>query len=162
MERVWLGLGSNLGDKKKQLALALAALDAKGIIIGRKSSLYKSKPWGFKKQPPFINAVAEVFTDLRPQELLSVCQQVEYELGRERLRHWGPRIIDIDILLLGERQIKEDNLQIPHPYITERNFVLLPLSEIEPQLIIPGQGRVDQLLSACGHRGIARNRKKEW
>lgn len=162
MERVWLGLGSNLGDKKKQLTLALAALEAKGIIIGRKSSLYKSKPWGFKKQPPFINAVAEVYTDLSPQKFLSLCQQTEAELGRKRIRHWGPRSIDIDILLFGEQQINEEGLQIPHPYMSERNFVLLPLAEVEPQLLIPAQGRVDQLLRACGHRGIFRNRKKEW
>jgi len=162
MERVWLGLGSNLGDKKKQLSLALAALAAKGIIIGRKSSLYRSKPWGFSEQPPFVNAVAEVFTELDPHEFLAICQQAELELGRKRLRHWGPRSIDIDILLFGERVIMEDKLKVPHPYISERNFVLLPLAEIEPQLIIPGQGRVDQLLHAYGYRGIVKNRKKEW
>ena len=137
MSKVYLGLGSNLGDKKRYLYDAIQCLKHnEQITIVQLSSLYETAPWGYTDQDIFMNLVVEVETVLNPIELLDVCQNIENELGRVREIKWGPRVIDVDILLYNDEEIKSDRLTVPHPYMTERDFVMIPLAEMSPQLII--------------------------
>ncbi|MEX2785015.1 2-amino-4-hydroxy-6-hydroxymethyldihydropteridine diphosphokinase [Streptococcus sp. H49] len=139
MTSVYLSLGSNLGERKSYLCHALAALDALPLTqVTDCSSFYETAPWGKTDQPDFLNLCCKLETDLPPQDLLLSCQKIEEDLGRVRHEHWGARTIDIDLLLYGEAAIAQDNLQIPHPYMTERAFVLLPLEEIAPYLTLEG------------------------
>ncbi len=135
-----LGLGSNIGDKASNIDAAIEMIAAHGdvrvVAISRK---YRSPPWGDLDQDWFVNACAGVDTELSPRELLARCQQVETEMGRVRLRKWGPRIIDVDILTYGNQTIREPDLIVPHPLIAERPFVLIPLADIAPNLIIDGR-----------------------
>lgn len=138
---VYIGLGSNQGDKIKNLRDALCAMKSIGDInITRTSSLYLSEPWGKPNQPEFINQVAEIETELSPQDLLIHLQNIEIKMGRRRSEKWGPRLIDLDILLYGREEFNTPELTIPHPYMRERLFVLLPLQEINAELIFPGDG----------------------
>jgi len=138
MTKVFLGLGSNLGDREKNIQEALRLLGENNLVKGVKtSSLYETEPEGVKEQPLFLNGVLEMETDLSPRALLDTLQAIEKQLGRKKGRKWGPRIIDLDILLYGQLIIKEKNLEIPHPLLTQRSFVLIPLAEIAPSTVHP-------------------------
>ncbi|MSU75475.1 MAG: 2-amino-4-hydroxy-6-hydroxymethyldihydropteridine diphosphokinase [Candidatus Magasanikbacteria bacterium] len=129
MAIVYLGLGSNIGDTKKNLHAAITALEKLGSI-SKISSLYKTEPVGFIDQPWFLNEVIELITTLSPEELLKKTQEIENSLGRERIIHWGPRTLDIDILLYDNVVLETPTLTIPHSRMHERRFVLEPLAEI--------------------------------
>lgn len=135
--RAYLGLGGNLGDPAAAMAAALRALDADpDISVDAVSSLYRTPPWGVIEQPDFLNAVAAVDTRLSARQLLARCLDVEKGLKRVRGRRWGPRIIDIDILLYEDLHIEEEGLEVPHPRMTSRAFVMVPLAEIAPQAMV--------------------------
>jgi len=137
MKKSYLGLGSNMGDKKRYLYDAIQILNHREeITITTLSSLYETAPWGYVDQDIFMNLVVEIETSLSPFELLDVCQSIENELGRVREFKWGPRVIDVDILLYDDQVIQSKRLTVPHPYMTERDFVMIPLAEINPQLVI--------------------------
>jgi 2-amino-4-hydroxy-6-hydroxymethyldihydropteridine diphosphokinase len=144
----WIGLGSNVGDGRQQIASALKRLGAlPGSKVLRRSSCYSSPPWGFTPQQDFTNAVALLHSDLGPMELLQCLQGIEAELGREPGgRRWGPRTIDLDLLLAGELIVQLPGLKLPHPRMHHRAFVLVPLAELAPDLLIPARGRVARLL----------------
>jgi 2-amino-4-hydroxy-6-hydroxymethyldihydropteridine diphosphokinase len=156
--KVWLGLGSNLQQPAEQVKDALSRLAAiDGISILRISSFYITPPWGDQQQDDFINAVAEIETSLEPVSLLRKFQSIEQMMGRKRSsRQWGPRLIDIDLLLYGDRQIELDELEVPHPRMHERAFVLVPLAELDPDLAIPGRGPVENCLQQIDCGGIRR------
>ncbi len=137
MSTVYVGIGSNLGERQGNCFCAIDLLEKKGIIIKNKSSIYETEPWGVKDQPPFLNMVIKVETDLQPSQLLEVLKTVEKEVGREESYKWGPRVIDLDILLFDDIVVQEDSLTIPHPLMHERDFVLRPLLEIAPDVIHP-------------------------
>lgn len=138
MTAVYLSLGSNIGDRKDYLSRALQALDnLQQTQVCQVSSFYETAAWGKTDQDDFLNVCCRIETDLKPQKLLSYCQKIEKKLNRVRHEHWGPRTIDIDILLYGQQTINDDNLKVPHPYMTERAFVLVPLLEIASQLTLP-------------------------
>ena len=153
----FIGLGSNLDDPEQQVRRACGALGSlpESACISC-SSLYRSRPLGPQDQPDFINAVAELQTELEPERLLSELQQIETSQGRVRSGHrWGPRPLDLDLLLFGEQQIRTARLTVPHPGLTEREFVLYPLLEIAgPGLDIPGHGSLGGLVAACHPRGL--------
>lgn len=139
--KTYIGLGSNLGDREAQIRLALDDLARlPGSRLVRASSLYDSEPVGDVEQPNFLNAVAELETELSARQLLWNLQLVERRLGRTRSRHWGPRTIDLDLLLFGELVVDEPDLQVPHPELTRRSFVLVPLVELDPLLVHPVTG----------------------
>lgn len=133
----YLSIGSNMGDRSYYLNRALALLQTVDVTVQRVSSVYVTEPWGGVEQENFWNIAVRVETVLMPLELLHLCQQIEQELGRKRLLHWGPRTIDIDILLCDNVTIQTAELTLPHPHLEERAFVLTPLREIEPSLILP-------------------------
>jgi len=163
-QTAFLGLGSNLGDRAALLAQALARLDGtSGIRVVAVSSLYATAPVGVEDQPEFFNAAAEIRTTLTPRELLAACLRVETELGRVRLARWGPRTIDIDILLFGDLRLSEDAITLPHPRMRERAFVLAPLAEIAPGLAIDGKAAAEWAASVDGS-GVRRmdNLKIGW
>ena len=152
MTRAWIGLGSNLDNPRDQILDAFRELaESDGISLVARSSLYLSEPMGPQDQPDFINAAALVETTLDPLALLAVLQGIEQRHARRRERHWGPRTLDLDLLLYGEESISHPDLTVPHPGIGDRCFVLLPLREIEPGLVIPGLGSVDNLLGRLGN-----------
>lgn len=132
----YIGLGSNLGDRLGNLQAALKALSARGLEPAARSSVYESDALG-PPQPDYLNAVVSVPTSLTPRELLEALLAVEAELGRHRGQRWGPREIDLDLLLYGDEMVEEDGLTVPHPEMTKRSFVLLPLLEIAPDLDLP-------------------------
>ncbi len=135
--RYFLSLGSNLGDRRKNLFSALRALEEGGVAVLKASSLYQTEPVGDKEQPWFFNLVAEVSASLDPEGMLSLIRTIERKLGRRRGKRRGPRPIDIDILLAEDRIIKSEQLSIPHPRLHQRNFVLQPLEEISAQAVHP-------------------------
>jgi 2-amino-4-hydroxy-6-hydroxymethyldihydropteridine diphosphokinase len=136
--KVYLGLGSNVGDREEFIEQAVFLLEKNPHIqVTKRSSNYETEPEGGADQPPFINAAVAIITKLPADKLLEICQEIETALGRDREMEWGPRAIDIDILLYGEQIISEDKLQIPHPLMHERMFVLKPLKEIAPTAIHP-------------------------
>lgn len=133
----YVALGSNLGDREENLRRALALLAANGQEVECVSSFMRTEPYGVTDQPEFLNAVCRVRTELEPLELLRLLLRLEQELGRVRLRHWGERNIDLDLLLYEERVLNLSELVLPHPDMQNRDFVLLPLAEIAPQLVHP-------------------------
>ncbi len=138
MTNVYIGIGSNLGNREENIVNAIARIGKhKGIYLVTRSGLYVTKPIGGPPQPDYVNCVAELKTEVEPLKLLETFKMIELELGRKPGVRWGPRIIDIDILLYGNRVINEDNLKIPHESMHERIFVLEPLCEISPELIHP-------------------------
>jgi 2-amino-4-hydroxy-6-hydroxymethyldihydropteridine diphosphokinase len=142
----FLGLGSNLGDRAAMLRAAIAALDAaENVRVTRISSLYETPPWGPVPQGPYLNACICVETSLSPRALLDLGLAIERDHGRERAIRWGPRTLDIDLLLYGADTVEEDGLIVPHPRMAERAFVLVPLAEIAPELVIAAQP-IPQLL----------------
>ena len=139
--KTYIGLGSNLGEREAQIRLALDDLARlPGSRLVRASSLYDSEPVGDVEQPKFLNAVAELETELTPRQLLWNLLLIERRLGRTRTRRWGPRTIDLDLLLYGQLAVEEPDLQIPHPELTRRSFVLVPLVELDPLLVHPVTG----------------------
>ena len=136
---VYLGLGSNLGDREAHLWTALAGLVAAGVVVRRCSPLYETAPVGVRDQPPFLNAVAEAETTLRPVELLRTAKTVERQVGRAAGPRWGPRVVDVDLLLYDDQQVNEADpwLMIPHPALWQRLFVLVPLNDLRPDLTAP-------------------------
>jgi 2-amino-4-hydroxy-6-hydroxymethyldihydropteridine diphosphokinase len=137
----YLGLGSNVDDRPGMIARAAVCLASRGdIVIRRLSRFYLTRPWGDADQEDFLNAAVEIETHLSPLDLLEAAKAVERGLGREPGRRWGPRRIDIDILLYGEEVVERDELRIPHPRLCERAFALAPLAEIAPDLVHPETG----------------------
>lgn len=140
MVDVYLGLGSNLGDRREQLRSVLRQLRKAGVYIRRVSSLYETEPMYDIHQPSFLNAVVQAETELTPEELLSVAKALERDLGRRQRRRFGPREIDVDILLYGDSQRSSDELTIPHPRMVERPFVQVPLAELRDEPTAVGDG----------------------
>mgnify|MGYP001555884906 CR=1 FL=1 len=152
MTRAYIGLGSNLDNPRDQVLEAFRELaQEEGIRLLARSSLYLSEPMGPQDQPEFINAVAAIETPLEPLVLLEILQAIEKKHARKRECHWGPRTLDLDLLLYGDERILHPDLTVPHPGIAERSFVLLPLREIAPGLAIEGLGSVDELLEKLGN-----------
>lgn len=137
MKKVYLGLGSNVGDREAMLREAIRVLDSPQLHIGRLSPVYETEPVDVAGQRWFLNQVAEAETDLFPLQLLQRTSKVEAQLGRKRLTPKGPRTIDIDILLFGNSVVKTPSLEIPHPRFRERRFVLAPLADLAPELRDP-------------------------
>jgi len=135
MVKVFLSFGSNLGRRENNIQQALEELKNNSIKVLKVSSNYETEPEGYTAQPKFINAAAEIATELKPQELLKIIKNIEKKLGRQKTFKWGPRLIDIDILTYGEQNIQEKELTIPHPLMKQRNFVLEPLKEIAPDFV---------------------------
>lgn len=147
-----IGLGSNLEDPTRQVERAIDELDAlPETRVLRRSRLYRTRPWGLAGQPDFVNAVAAVETSLGARELLDQLLAIERRRGRRRDgERWGPRVIDLDLLLFGACCLREPGIEVPHPRLHERAFVLVPLGELDPDLHVPGQGRVSVLAAALG------------
>ena len=147
MEQVYVGLGSNLADPRAQVERALGALAGlPQTRLVQRSRLYRSAPWGRADQPEFVNAVVALQTELTPREMLEALLKIERAAGRARdATRWGPRVLDLDILVFGDRLIDEPGLHVPHPHLHERAFVVLPLAEIAADLIVPGLGRMKEL-----------------
>ncbi len=140
LTRAYLALGSNLGDRLENLRSALSLLEAQGrVLVLRASPIYENRAIGMGEAEPFLNAVVETFTDLEAPALLEACQGVEERLGRVRTGVWAPRTIDIDILLHGETDCATESLTIPHPGIAQRDFVLQPLVDLDPRIMIEGK-----------------------
>ena len=138
MNTAYISLGSNMGDRESYLEKAINILGSHGKIeVTKRSSMYETDPVGFTEQDQFLNMVIEIRTSLSPETLLHQCLQVEIDLGREREFKWGPRIIDLDILLYNHLVIESENLLIPHPRMQERAFVLIPLLEVAPRIEHP-------------------------
>jgi 2-amino-4-hydroxy-6-hydroxymethyldihydropteridine diphosphokinase len=137
MAIAYIGIGSNLGNREETCEKAITLLENKGINITKRSPMIETEPWGVQDQPKFINMAVEVETGCRPQELLQKLKEIEATLGRRKERRWGPRNIDLDILFYNSLVVKTPELEIPHPHIQERAFILKPLSEIAPDKIHP-------------------------
>ena len=137
MAIVYIGVGSNLGNRESNCRIAIERLNAEGIKVKKTSSMYETEPWGFKNQPKFINMVIEAETVLGPEEVLIVLKDIEKNMGRKDTAKWGPRIIDLDILFYNDEIIDQKELKIPHPYLHKRDFVLVPLTEIAPDKTHP-------------------------
>lgn len=156
-ETVYIALGSNLDNPQQQVKTAITELEnLANTEVTAVSYWYCSSPKGPQNQPDYINGVAKLRTGLEPQQLLSTLHDIENEHHRKRLEHWGPRTLDLDILLYGSKVIDQENLKIPHPEMTTRNFVLMPLADIAPQLILPNGVNLKTLLENCSSEGIVR------
>lgn len=154
MCKAYLSLGSNIGDRKKNLNEAVDILsEMDHINLTAVSSFYETDPWGYEDQDAFLNIAAEVETSLSPQELLKACQSIEKALKRERIIHWGPRTIDVDILTYDDYTSQSAELTVPHPRMTERGFVLVPLAELAPNLTVNNR-TVSEWLSEVDQTGI--------
>ncbi|MFW5927142.1 MAG: 2-amino-4-hydroxy-6-hydroxymethyldihydropteridine diphosphokinase [Wenzhouxiangella sp.] len=156
MTRAWISLGGNLGDPRASMEAALADLDElESTRVAAVSPAYRTAPWGVTDQPDFLNAVAELETALTPQALLAALLDIESRLGRRRdAGRWGPRRIDLDLLVYDDCVIDEPDLKLPHPHLPERAFVLVPLNDLAPELVVPGIGRVDESLAALDDKQI--------
>ncbi len=152
-----VGLGGNVGDAVATIRDALEALCAlPGTRVLQASQLYRTPAWGREDQPAFVNAAARLETGLNPRDLLDALLALEREFGRERVdgERWGPRTLDLDLLLHGDTAIDEPGLRLPHPHLHERAFVLVPLMDVAPDAIIPGHGRVRDVRAAVTTDGI--------
>ncbi|MCI2256878.1 2-amino-4-hydroxy-6-hydroxymethyldihydropteridine diphosphokinase [Domibacillus sp. PGB-M46] len=139
IHKAYLSLGTNMGNREEQLREAVRQLqEQKNLQLLAVSSVYETDPVGFTDQPSFFNIVVKLKTSMTPYELLAACQEIENKLGRERIVRWGPRTIDLDILLYNHDNIESDSLIIPHPRMIERAFVLIPLAEIDTAIMLPG------------------------
>lgn len=137
MARVYIGIGSNLGDKEGNCRAAIERLLVKGVAVNKVSSPYQTKPWGVEEQPDFVNMAVEAETGIHPPELLAILKEIEKEMGRQDGLRWGPRLIDLDLLFYGDVVISGEGLTIPHPLLHKRDFVLLPLAEIAADFVHP-------------------------
>ncbi len=147
MTKCYIGLGSNMGDSETLLATALEMTrQVDGIELAAVAPLYRTAPQGFVEQNDFINTVAKIHTRLEPLELLNKLQHIENRLGRVRTVRWGPRTLDLDILLYGDRKIDLPELQVPHPRMHQRAFVMIPLADLNPELLIAGERAADLAL----------------
>jgi 2-amino-4-hydroxy-6-hydroxymethyldihydropteridine diphosphokinase len=162
--RVFIGLGSNLGDREATIRSALQAIaDLPQTDLIRVSSLYDTEPAGEVEQPNFLNAAAILDTELDPRQLLWNLMLIEKRLGRVRTQRWGPRTIDLDLLLYGDESIDDPDLRVPHPEIIRRSFVLVPLVELEPRLIHPGTGEtMASHLNRLGARPLVKRGTLHW
>ena len=153
--RAFVGLGSNLGDREGTIARAVELLSAAaGVELVAVSRLRETEPWGPVEQPAYLNGAIELETELPPHALLDVLLAVEQALGRDRTgERWGPRTIDLDLLLYDEVELDEPGLTVPHPRLHERRFALEPLAELAPDAVVPGRGRVSELLAALDGEG---------
>ena len=158
---IFLGIGGNLGDRRETMRSAVQQVRSVLDEV-RVSSLYESDAWGVTDQPDFLNAVVRGKTSLAPLELLDALQAIENQLGRVREQHWGPRAIDIDILLYGSQKIDEPRLTIPHPYMTQRGFVLRPLADLAAGLTLPDGSLVGELLTTVSQNDLRRIEGPEW
>ena len=156
----YIGLGTNLGNRVENIRAALRKLgDLPTIEIVRVSSVYETAPVGVTDQPEFLNLVAAARTSLAPSALLDALLNIENQMGRVRTKRWGPRVIDLDLLLYGGEQVAFPELIVPHPRLRERAFVLVPLAEIAPELVLPGdEKKVVDLLDSFGREGNIRCR----
>jgi 2-amino-4-hydroxy-6-hydroxymethyldihydropteridine diphosphokinase len=146
--RAFVGLGANLGNREETLQRAVALLaSAEGVEVLAVSQLRETDPVGVVDQPRFLNGAAEVETTVSAREFLDTLLAIERSLGRERVERWGPRTVDLDLLLYGDQIVDEPGLRVPHRYLHERRFALEPLAELDPELVIPGRGRVSELLA---------------
>jgi 2-amino-4-hydroxy-6-hydroxymethyldihydropteridine diphosphokinase len=146
----YLCLGSNTGKVRQNLIQAIAFIEKKIGKVNKKSHLYETQPWGNPDQDSFLNQIIMVNTTLDPRQMLEEITRIEREMGRERKEKWGPRIIDIDIVLYGKRVIRDKGLEIPHPEMHKRAFVLVPLMELDPDYIHPVlQMPIDELYMSC-------------
>ncbi len=153
----YIGLGSNLDQPVRQVQSALTELQRlPATQMAAHSSLYRSAPVGPQDQPDFINAVALLHTRLSAEQLLDQLQSLEHQHQRVRTQQWGPRTLDLDILLYGDQQISSERLQIPHPFLPERSFVLYPLAEIAPRLQLPDGSSLQSLLADCAMGSLER------
>ena len=156
----FIGLGANLGEPEAQVRDAIVALGKlPRTRLVRASSLYRSAPVGYKDQPDFVNAVAEIETELEPEALLQELLAIETRFGRARTFPNAPRTLDLDVLLYADQVIAQPGLTVPHPRMHERAFVLAPLAEISPETLIPGKGTASALLAACKDRDVAKLRR---
>jgi 2-amino-4-hydroxy-6-hydroxymethyldihydropteridine diphosphokinase len=153
--QIFLGFGSNVGNRKHYLYQAVTAVtELDKSILKSTSSIYETEPWGRKDQRSFLNQVAELETILDPHDLLAACKKIERTLGRKQSEHWGARTMDIDLLIYGDRIINEETIKIPHPRLAERQFVLVPLAEIASTVFIPGLNKtVSKVLETCTDGG---------
>lgn len=152
----YIGLGSNLDDPLDQVQRAFNELDSlAGTRLLKRSSLYQSRAIG-PEQPDYINAVAQLETRLAPLELLDALQNIEQTHRRVRLQHWGPRTLDLDLLLYANETIQHPRLSVPHPYLTQRGFVLYPLADLDPNLHLPNGQSLQALLKQCPFEGLVR------
>lgn len=157
-----LGLGGNIGDTRQFLAAAIDRLAGPpGIRVEAVSALYRTPPWGKTDQPPFLNAAARIETSLSARGLLDAVLSLERQLGRERSERWGPRTVDIDILLFGDEAVDEPGLHIPHPRLTERAFALAPLVDVMPEAQLSGRPAADWL-SEADRAGMERVAEPGW
>lgn len=154
----YVALGSNLGDPRAQIAGAIQALDAlPGTHVTARSADYLTPPWGPVAQPDYINAAVRLDTTLTPDDLLDHLLAIEHDFGRRRDgERWGPRTLDLDLLMLGDHRRTGERLTLPHPRIAERAFVLLPLNDLDPKLFVPGQGYLRTLLGSVDTSGCQR------
>ncbi|WP_455932007.1 2-amino-4-hydroxy-6-hydroxymethyldihydropteridine diphosphokinase [Parvimonas micra] len=153
MNKVWIALGSNMGEGRKNLDLAIKMMNERGVSVKKVSTYIETEPYGYTEQDNFVNAVCIAETKLSPRELLETLLKIELEMGRVRIIKWGPRIIDLDILFYEDLIINEEDLKVPHIEIQKRSFVLEPMNEISPDKIHPVfKKSVNQLLldlNAC-------------
>lgn len=163
--RVFLGLGANIGNREANLRLALTWL-ARGCTVVAVSSLYRSDAVVLEGAPPgphYLNAACEIATDLAPRDLLHFVKEIEYEIGRRPAERWAPRVIDIDILLYGRAVIATPDLTIPHPRLAGRNFVLVPLAELAPELVHPLLGKtIGELTEDIDFGGLEHVAEPDW
>ena len=149
MTRAYVGLGANLGPREETIRRAVELLErTPGVDVVAVSELRETDPVGVVDQPRFLNGAAALETSLAARQLLDLLLDVERELGRVRVERWGPRVIDLDLLLYADETLDEPGLRVPHPRLHERSFALEPLAELDPELAIPGRGRVSALLAA--------------
>ncbi|EGL38950.1 2-amino-4-hydroxy-6-hydroxymethyldihydropteridine diphosphokinase [Parvimonas micra] len=137
MSKVWIALGSNMGEGRKNLDLAIKMMNERGVLVEKVSTYIETEPYGYTEQDNFVNAVCIAETKLSPRELLGVLLKIELDMGRVRIIKWGPRIIDLDILFYEDLIIDEEDLKVPHIEIQKRSFVLEPMNEISPDKIHP-------------------------
>ncbi len=155
MVTAYLGLGSNLGDRRRNLQGASELLDTldNGVSVIRSSNVYETEPWGLADQPKFLNCVLEVTATVSPEGILALAKQVEQTLGREWSPRYGPRLIDVDVLLYGDITMDTPDLQIPHPRMEQRAFVLVPLAELAAAIVHPHWGfTIGQMVKVVGGR----------
>jgi len=162
--KAYIGLGSNLGDREANLRQALEHLaQTPETAVVRASSLYDTEPVGVEDQPHFLNAVAQLETQLAPRQLLWNLMLIERRLGRVRSQRWGPRTLDLDLLMVDDLVLDEEDLELPHPEMTKRSFVLVPMVELEPLLVHPVTGETMlALLQRLGARPLVKHGSRLW